>query len=69
MARTKKIGKVEPVQKTVLNKQEAMAYLGVSEDYLTKLRENNEVVFHQDGRMIWYDLRSIDRFLLRNKVN
>lgn len=33
MARTKKIGKVEPVQKTVLNKQEAMAYLGVSEDY------------------------------------
>ena len=69
MARTKKIGKVEPVQKTVLNKQEAMAYLGVSEEYLTKLRENNEVVFHQDGRMIWYDLRSIDRFLLRNKVN
>lgn len=69
MARTKKVGKVEPVQKTVLNKQEAMAYLGVSEDYLTKLRENNEVVFHQDGRMIWYDLRSIDRFLLRNKVN
>lgn len=68
MGRTKVQAKVEPAQKRWLNKQEAMAYLGVGEDYLTKLRNNAEISFSQDGRMIWYDLASLDRFVLRNKV-
>lgn len=68
MARTKIQSRVEPVQKRWLNKQEAMAYLGVGEDYLQKLREAAEVSFAQSGRMIWYDLLSLDRFILRNKV-
>lgn len=69
MGRTKVQAKVEPVQKRWLNKQEAMAYLGVGEDYLTKLRNNAEISFSQDGRMIWYDLASLDRFVLKNKVS
>ncbi|MCS3134093.1 hypothetical protein NXW30_17380 [Phocaeicola vulgatus] len=35
-----KRGKVESVQKLWLNKDEAMAYLGCSVDYLDKLRNN-----------------------------
>ena len=38
MGRTKLQAKVEPAPKRWLNKQEAMAYLGVGEDYLSKLR-------------------------------
>lgn len=61
-------GKVEPVQKKWLSPHEAMAYLGCSQDYLEKLRNSAEISFSQKGRMIWYNLESIDRFLNRNKV-
>ncbi|WP_289292536.1 MULTISPECIES: DNA-binding protein [Bacteroides] len=68
MGRTRKTVKVEPAPKRWLNKQEAMAYLGVGEDYLQGLRENAEVSFYQKGRMIWYELAGLDRFVLKNKV-
>lgn len=68
MGRTKLQAKVVPAQKKWLSKQEAMAYLGVGEDYLTKLRNEAKVSFSQDGRMIWYDLASIDRYILKNKI-
>lgn len=69
MGRTRLQTKVETVQKIVLNKQEAMVYLGVGEDYLEKLRNENEVVFSRKDRMIWYDLESINRFLRKHRVN
>ena len=46
-----KRGKVESVQKLWLNKDEAMAYLGCSVDYLDKLRNNAQVSFDKDGKM------------------
>lgn len=63
-----KRGKVESVQKLWLNKDEAMAYLECSVDYLDKLRNNAQVSFAKDGKMIWYNLESINRFLNRMKV-
>lgn len=70
MPRTKVQVKVEPVPKRWLNKQEAMAYLGVGEDFLDRLRDEALVSFSQFGKkMIWYDLASLDRFVLKNKVN
>ncbi|RGR26566.1 DNA-binding protein [Parabacteroides distasonis] len=68
MARERKTGKVEPIQKIWLSKTEARAYLGCSEDFLRSLREKAELSFSKFGSMIWYELRSIDRFLERNKV-
>lgn len=68
MARTRTTVKVEPAPKRWLSKQEAMAYLGVGEDYLTKLRNEAKISFSQDGRMIWYDLASIDKFIIKNKA-
>ena len=50
------------------SKTEAIAYLGCSEDFLRSLREKAELSFSKFGSMIWYELRSIDRFLERNKV-
>lgn len=66
MGRT--VGKIININKTWLTKKETMTYLGCSEDYLQKLRDNAEVSFSRDGKMIWYDLESIDRFLRRKKV-
>lgn len=60
--------KVEPVQKRWLTKQEAMYYLGVGEDFLTKLRNGAEVSFSQVGKRIWYDLRSLDRYVEKHSV-
>ena len=61
-------GKVESVAKKWLSKTAAMAHLGVSQDYLLKLRNAAEISFSQRERLIWYDLASIERFLTRNKV-
>lgn len=69
MGRTKSVGKVEPVNKIWLSAKEAMAYLGCSEKLLEKLRNNAEISFSQyNKRVIWYELRSLERFIERNRV-
>lgn len=68
MGRTKTIGKVEAVTKRWLSKNEAKSYLGCSDDFLRTLRDNALVSFSQFGKMIWYELSSIDRFIQNNKV-
>ena len=65
---TRNIGKVQEVQKIWLSKDEAKAYLGCSDDFLARLRNEALVSFSQFGKMIWYDINSINRFLVRNKV-
>lgn len=66
--RRKNEGKVEPVPKTWLSKAEAMAFLGCSGDFLLDLRNKAEVSFARYGNTIWYDLKSLERFLSRNRV-
>ena len=57
MGRTRTTVKVEAAPKRWLNKQEA------------RLRNEALVSFSQFGsRMIWYDIASLDRFVLKNKV-
>lgn len=68
MANKRIVGKIEPVTKKWLSGKEAVAYLGCSLDFLETLRNNAEVSFSQYKRMIWYELRSLDRFLEKNKV-
>ena len=63
------IAKVEPIQKKWLSKEEAMKYLGCSETFLKKLRNDALVSFSRfGGKMYWYDLASIERFISKNKV-
>lgn len=65
----RKLGKIEPVQKKWLSKDEAMSYLGCSEDFLKTLRDKALVSFSQFGnKMIWYELHSLERFILRHKI-
>lgn len=69
MGRLRSVGKVEPVAKLWLSAKEAMAYLGCSDKLLEKLRNDAEISFSQyNKRTIWYELRSLDRFIERNRV-
>ena len=61
-------GKIQQVEKIWLNRDEAKAYLGCSDDFLARLRNEALVSFSQFGKMSWYDINSINRFLARNKV-
>ncbi|MBD5584856.1 MAG: helix-turn-helix domain-containing protein [Clostridia bacterium] len=69
MPKQRIIGKIEPVQKKWLSASEAKSYLDCSDDFLRNLRDNALISFSRFGRnMFWYDLASIDRFILKNKV-
>lgn len=68
MGRTRVTGKVEPIVKKWFSKDEAKSYIGCSDDFLRTLREKALVSFSQFGKMIWYDLSSIDRFIQSNKI-
>lgn len=64
----RRVGKVQPVEKVWLSREEAKAYLGCSDNFLRDLRNNAEVGFAKFRNFVWYDLRSIERFMLRNTV-
>ena len=69
MPKQKIIGKIEPVQKKWLSPEEAKTYLGCSDKFLQKLRDNALISFSRFGRnMFWFEIASIDRFLQKNKV-
>lgn len=69
MGRTKTVAKVVPADKVWMNKQEAMAYLGVGEDFLQMLRDKNLVRFYPfSSRMIWYNKVKLDKFVTNLKV-
>ena len=65
---TRIVGKVEPVKKTWLSKEEAMSYLGCSEGYLDELRNNAQFTFARRKKMIWYELASIEKFFKKHTV-
>ena len=64
----RRVGKVQPVEKVWLSREEAKAYLGISDDYLKDIRDAGEIGFARYKNTVWYDLRSIERFMLRNTV-
>ena len=68
MSRIKKIFKVESAEKRWMNTQEAMAYIGVSQSYLETKRSGGELPYYKDSSIIWYDIKDLDRLILRNKV-
>jgi excisionase family DNA binding protein len=59
---------VNTVEKIWLNTDEAVAYLGVSRDFLDNLRKNNEITYYQyNTRPIWFAKSDLDRFVTDNK--
>lgn len=64
----KRLGKVEPVQKMWLSAREAKAYLDCSDDFLQKLRDEAQLSFSKIGGKYFYELKSIERLLIKNKI-
>lgn len=53
-----------------LSAAQAKKYLDCGDDFLQKLRDNNEIRFSRYGKKnYWYDLNSLENFLERNRVN
>ena len=65
---TMKQGKVEPIHKTWLSSREAKAYLDCSDDFLQMLRNDAAVSFSKIGGKFFYNLQSIERLIIKNKV-
>lgn len=55
-------------QKPFLTCAEAQKYLGVSDKYIKKLRDNALIHFYRDGRLTWYKRTDLDKFILKHKV-
>lgn len=63
-----KRGKVEAVRKTWLSSREAKAYLDCSDDFLQMLRDEAKISFSRVGGKYFYNLESIERLILKNKI-
>lgn len=64
----KQIGKVQPIQKTWLSARETRAYLDCSDDFLQNLRDEAKVSFSRVRGKFYYELRSLERLIEKNKV-
>lgn len=64
----KQIGKIVPVQKTWMSPKEAMEYLDCKEDFLRRLRKKGLISFSVVGRKYYYDLKSLERLIVKNRV-
>lgn len=62
------VGKIQPVNKVWLSTAETKAYLDCSPNWLQKLRDEDLVKFSIVSGKYFYELASIDRLLMRNKV-
>lgn len=51
-----------------LTTERACDYLGVSRDFLENLRDKAELSFYKVGKTIFYDIKEIDKVILKHKV-
>lgn len=63
-----KHGKIEPIRKIWLSAREAKAYLDCSDDFLQMLRDEAKISFSRIGGKYFYNLESIERLILKNKI-
>ena len=61
-------GKIIELQKVWLSPTEAKSYLGCNDRYLRRLREEAMVSYSKVNRMIFYNLDSINKLILKHKV-
>ena len=59
---------VKPVEKIWLSNKEAQTYLGMSEDFFTRLRNEAKIHYYRIGRCVFYNKQDIDDLVLKNKI-
>lgn len=61
-------GKVQEIPKTWLSSREARAYLDCSDDFLQSLRDEAQISFSRVRNKYYYELKSLERLIIKNKV-
>lgn len=64
----RRTGRIEPVPKLWLSSREARAYLDCSDDFLQSLRDEAQISFSKVRNKYYYEVKSIERLILKNKV-
>lgn len=59
---------VVSVEKIWFTNRDAQAYLGVSIDFLKRLRADGKLSFYKVGGMVFYRKRDIDKLLERGRI-
>lgn len=59
---------VVSVEKIWFTNRDAQAYLGVSIDFLKRLRADGKLSFYKVGGMVFYRKRDIDKVLERGRI-
>lgn len=59
---------VIPVERVWLTNRDAQSYLGVSPDFLKRLRAEARIPFYKVGGTVFYRKRDIDRIVERGRV-
>lgn len=59
---------VTPVERVWFTNRDAQSYLGVSLDFLKRLRSEGRLPFYKVGGTVFYRKRDIDRLLERSRV-
>lgn len=62
------LASVVEVEKVWLSNTETQRYLGVSQAFLKRLRQNGAVPFYKVGGKVFYRKRDIDRLVTRGRV-
>ena len=60
--------KVIPLEKRFLSSKEAQAYLGMSDEFFTRLRNKCKIHYYRIGRCVFYEKKDLDELVLTNKV-
>jgi len=61
-------GTVVEMPKIYYASSELKRYLHCSDEYLKKLRDTAKVTFYRDGKMIWYNINSVNNYIEKHKV-
>lgn len=64
----KTLAKVSPAPKRWLSTEELMRYLDCSRDFIERIRESPIVVVCKVGAKYLYEINSIDRYILSQKI-
>lgn len=60
--------RIIPLEKRFLSSKEAQAYLGMKEDFFTRLRNEAKIHYYRVGRCVFYEKNDLDQLVLNNKV-
>lgn len=67
-AKKRQCGVIVPVEPVWVGKEDAMRLLSCGENYLNQLRYDAKIGFAQEGKKIWYEVKSLNRYIEKHRI-